>query len=131
MKRLLIATGLLFIAQAPLAAADSLPAARTSSVAEMLQLKQEHQLREQLVGEGRWDEVRKLDEAQQRRQRVSTRQTLTKMNAELARESTSNVPLSGDGDASFCAPGRTVTKLDAMKTKQDPVSTGNDNSNVR
>lgn len=131
MKRLLIATGLLFIAQAPLAAADSLPPARTSSVAEMLQLKQEHQLREQLVREGRWEEVRKLDEAQQRRQKMHTKQTLTKMNAEIARESTSDAPLSGDGDASFCAPGRTVTKLDAMKTKQDSASTGNDSSNVR
>ena len=85
MKRLLIATGLLFIAQAPLAAADSRPPARTSSVAEMLQLKQEHQLRGQLVREGRWDEVRKLDEAQQRRQKMHTKQTLTKMNAEIAR----------------------------------------------
>ncbi len=131
MKPLLVAIGLLFTAQAQLAAADNLPAARTSSVAEMLQLKQEHQLREQLVREGRWDEVRRLDEAQQRRQKIHTKQTLTKMNAELARESTSDAPLSGDGDASFCAPGRTVTKLDAMKTKQDSASTGNDSSNVR
>ena len=37
----------------------------------------------------------------------------------------------GEAIASFCAPGRTVTKLDAMKTKQDSASTGNDSSNVR
>ena len=88
MKRLLIATGLLFIAQAPLAVADSLPPARTSSVAEMLQLKQEHQLRGQLVREGRWEEARKLDEAQQRRKKMAPKQTLPNMNAENACEST-------------------------------------------
>lgn len=131
MKPLLIAISLLFAAQAQLAAADSLPAARTSSVAEMLQLKQEHQLREQLVREGRWDEVRKLDEEQLRRRRMSTRQTLTKMNAELARESVADTPAAGDVGLGFCAPVRAPAMPDAMKNRQDSVSTGSDSSNVR
>ena len=131
MKSLLVAMTLWFTTGAALAGTDSPPAARTSSVAEMLQLKQEHQLRDQLVRDGRWDEVRLLDEARVRRQRVQAKQTLTRMNADLARESTSDTPLGSDGVSSFCAPLGAPARLDALRTKQDSVSTGADTSNVR
>ena len=131
MKSLLVTMTLLFTTGAVLAGTDSPPAARTSSVAEMLQLKQEHQLREQLVREGRWDEVRLLDEERARRQRAQAKQTLIKMNADLARESTSDTPLGSDGVSSFCAPVGAPARLDALRTKQDSVSTGADTSNVR
>jgi hypothetical protein len=55
------------------------------NVAEMLQRRQETQLREQLVKEGRWDEVRKMDEEQIRRQRERQQQVVTQMNEELSR----------------------------------------------
>ena len=42
---------------------DTQVSRNATSVAEMLQLRQEHQLREQLVKAGNWDEVHKLDAA--------------------------------------------------------------------
>lgn len=129
-RPLIVAIGSLFLIEATLATADNPPVARTSSVAAMLQLKQENQLREQLAKEGRWEEVRRLDETQAQRQRLNAKQTLTRMNAEFARESTSDVPLSGDGDGSFCGPVRPMTKLEPMKLKQDAFS-GSDTTNVR
>lgn len=129
-RPLIVAIGFLALIEATFTVADNVPVARTSSVAEMLQLKQEHQLRAQLVKEERWDQVRQLDEAQAQRQRLKAKQTLTRMNAEFARESTSDVPLSGDGDGSFCGPVRPMTRLEPMKLKQDAVS-GSDTGNVR
>ena len=42
---------------------DTQVSQNATSVAEMLHLRQEHQLREQLVEAGNWDEVHKLDAA--------------------------------------------------------------------
>ena len=128
MRSLLVALVLQFTAETALAAADG--PAPASSVAEMLQRKQEHQLREQLAKEGRWDEVRQMDEEKLRRLQVQTKQTLTKLNAELAREGTVETQVNGDGVMSFCAPVRVPTRLEAMKTR-DSFSGGTDTSNVR
>lgn len=130
MRPLLVAIGLLFTVEAALAGTDS-PAGDTSGVAEMLQRKQEHQLREQFAREGRWDEIREMDEEQLRRQQVQTKQTLTRMNAELAREGTVDTPVNGDGVFGFCAPVRAPGKLGAQKIRPDSVSGGTDTSNVR
>lgn len=97
----------------------------------MLQRKHDHQLREQLVKEGRWDEVRAMDNEQLRRQQIQTRQTLTRMNAELARESAGDTPLNGDGVFGVCAPVRAPAKSDAARLRQDSVSTGADTTHVR
>ena len=129
-KLLLIAIALLFTAETTLAGPDSEPS-RTSSVAEMLQRKHEHQLREQLAKEGRWDEIRQMDEEQLRRQQVQTKQTLTKLNADLAREGTVDTAVNGDGVTTFCPPARVPTRLEAQKTKQSTVSGGTDTSSVR
>lgn len=131
MKPILVAIALLFAFEVTAAGMDEPPAARTSSVTEMLQRKQEHQLREELVKEGRWDEVRALDEAQVRRQQVQTKQTLSRMNTELAREGSVDTPVNGDGVTSFCAPVGAAARLPVTKIKRESVSTGSDTRNVR
>lgn len=124
MKRLWIAIACLFsIAATNVAVADSSPSARTSSVAEMLQRKQEHQQRAQLVKEGRLDEVRELDDAQLRRQQVQTKQSLTKLNTELARQGTVTTTVNGDGVVSFCPPASAVTRMESVKNRPASVST--------
>ena len=130
MKLLLIAMVLLFTTETTLAGPDS-PPPRTSSVAEMMQRKQENQLREQLAKVGRWDEIRQMDEEQLRRQQVQTKQTLTRLNVELAREGTVDTAVNGDGVASFCAPVRVPTRLEAQKAKQVMSSGGTDTRSVR
>ncbi len=97
----------------------------------MLQLKQEHQLREQLVKEGRWNEVRDMDDAQLRRQQIETKQTLTRVNTELAREGAVETHTNGDGVFSNCAPVRASERPDSSRIRQDSVSTGGDTSTVR
>jgi hypothetical protein len=130
-KPLLTATVLLVTAGPALADADSPQIATTSSVAEMLQRRQENQLREQLTREGRWAEVRQMDEEKLRRQQVLAKQTLTRINAELAREGTVETQVNGDGVSSFCPPVRVPTRLEALKTKHDQSAGGVDTSNVR
>ena len=130
MRLLLVTLALLFTAEAALAGTDA-PVARTFSVAEMLQRKQEHQLREQLAKEGRWDEIRQMDEEQVRQQQVHTKQTLTRMNAELAREGAVDSPVNGDGVYSFCAPGSAPVKPYMTRIKPESISGGTDSSNVR
>ena len=99
------------------------PAARPSSVAEMLQRKQEHQMRDQLLKEGRVDEVRELDEAQLRRQQLQTKRSLTKLNSELARETTVTATVNGDGVVTFCPPASAVTRMESVKNRPASVST--------
>jgi hypothetical protein len=131
MKPLLVAIVMTFLCEGALADADNTSTARTSSVAEMLQRRQEHQLREQLAKEGRWDEVRQMDDEQLRRQQVQKKQALTKVNAELAREGTVESQVNGDGVYTFCAPLRPPSKLEASKYRSDPASDGTDTSKVR
>ena len=123
MRPILVAAALLFTVEAL--------AAGTGSVADMLQKKQEQQVRAQLVNEGRWDEVRELDAAQLRRQQAQAKQTLSRMNTELAREGSVDTPVNGDGVTSFCAPGAAPGKLPATRIKPESVSTGSDTRNVR
>ena len=105
------------------ASAQTPPGARTSSVAEMLQRKQEHQLRDQLVKEGRVEEVRELDDAQLQRQQVQTKQSLTKLNTELAREGTVTATVNGDGVVTFCPPASAATRMESVKNRPASVST--------
>jgi hypothetical protein len=66
------------------AGGDGTPAIRATSVAEMLQRKQETQLREQLALQGRADAVRELDQAQAKRLEEQKERTLAKINEDLA-----------------------------------------------
>ena len=66
------------------AAPDNVTVRGTSSVADMLQRKQETQMHEQLVREGRWDDVRKLDEAKAQRLQAQRDQVYLRVNAEMA-----------------------------------------------
>jgi hypothetical protein len=60
---ILLATLLLAAAAPGLAASGEVTVNGATSVTEMMQRKQEHQFRERLVAESRWDEVRQLDAA--------------------------------------------------------------------
>ena len=108
---------------AALAAADA-PVSTVPGVAEMLQRRQESQLREQLVKEGRLDEVRRMDEEHLRRQQIQKKQAITRLNAELAREGKVESTMNGDGVVSIC-----VTAPVAAKAKPD--ASGTDTSYVR
>lgn len=55
------------------------------SVAEMLQRRQDSQLREQLLKEGRVDEARRLDAEMARRDQESTYDTVAQLNQNLSR----------------------------------------------
>lgn len=126
MRTILIALAALFASETALAAGETnLPGARTSSVAEMLQRRQEHQLRQQLVKEGRLDEVRELDEAQVRRQQVQTKQSLTRLNSELAREGAIDATINGDGVVSYCPPAASVkSTLTKIKPESSTTNAG-------
>jgi len=89
----------------------------------MLQRRQESQLREQLAREGRWEEVKRMDEEQLRRQLIQKRQNITRLNAELAREGKVDPTASGDGVVSFCGPEGPAsrTKADASATNTSYV----------
>lgn len=78
---------------------------RATSVAEMLLRKQEAQLREQLANQGRWDAVRELDRAQAQRLEAQKKQTLTKINGELAASAPVDTP-SIDSMGTLCTPVR-------------------------
>jgi hypothetical protein len=107
---------------AALAATDP-PVTSAGGVAEMLQRRQESQLREQLAREGRWEEVKRMDEEQLRRQLIQKRQNITRLNAELAREGKVDPTVSGDGVVSFCGPERPASraKADASATNTSYV----------
>jgi hypothetical protein len=107
---------------AALAATDP-PVTSAGAVAEMLQRRQESQLREQLAREGRWEEVKRMDEEQLRRQLIQKRQNITRLNAELAREGKVDPTVSGDGVVSRCGPEGQASraKADASATNTSYV----------
>ena len=107
---------------AALAATDP-PVTSPGGVAEMLQRRQESQLREQLAREGRWEDVKRMDEEQLRRQLIQKKQNITRLNAELAREGKVDPPVSGDGVVSLCGPEGPAsrTKADASATNTSYV----------
>lgn len=122
MRMLLGALALLMLQ--PALAATETPASSAPDVAEMLQRRHASQLREQFAKESRWDEIRRLDEEQVRRQQVSRKQTITRLNAELAREGSVDTAVNGDGVFSICAPVRVPAKVKAD-------ANGTDTSSVR
>ena len=90
------------------------------------------ELREQLAKEGRWDEVRRMDEEQVRRQQIQKKQTIIKLNAELAREGSVDTPTSGDGVFTICGPLRSPARADAARAaKAKSDASGTDTSYVR
>lgn len=76
-----------------------------TTVADMLQRKQEAQLRDQLIRQGRWDEVRELEETQARRNQAQVKMSLTKINGTLAANTPIDTP-AVDGMGTLCAPMR-------------------------
>lgn len=119
MRRLTIALVLTCSFEVTLAAAGELPASAAPDVAEMLQRRQQSQLREQLVKEGRWDEVRRMDEVQLRRQQDLKKQTITRLNAELAHEGVVDTPTNGDGVFTICGPQRSPAKISSEPNGAD------------
>lgn len=94
---------LLCVAPCVQAAPDSVTVRSTSGVADMLQRKQETQLHEQLVREGRWDDVKKLDEARAQRTQAQRDQIYLRANAEIAHGSGTDGPQI-DARATDCDP---------------------------
>ena len=84
----------MFVSASAVAHADgnAPPAKAASSVAEMLQKKQESRLRDQFVKEGRWDDVRTLEEAQARRERERQQKIVAQVNDDLARSARAETP---------------------------------------
>ena len=109
MRPILIAAALLLAAFSVPVVADSAPAPGASSVAEMLQRKQEHQLREQLAKEGRWEEIRQMDEEQAQHQQIQKGQALNKVNEALARKDGADTAAGGAGN--LCDPNYTAANL--------------------
>jgi len=73
------------LGMAALAIADDTPiASGATSVGEMLELKREHQLRDQLAQSGRWDEVRKLDAADSVRAKARREKIYEQVNSQLS-----------------------------------------------
>ena len=131
LRTFLFALALSCSIEAALAAEDP-PIEAAPGVAEMLQRRQESQLREQLAKEGRWDEVRRMDEEQVRRQQIQKKQTIIKLNAELAREGSVDTPTSGDGVFTICGPLRSPARADAARAaKAKSDASGTDTSYVR
>jgi hypothetical protein len=85
---LLIAAALAMASASGIAATEAVGANNgATSVAEMMQRKQDHQLRAQLVTEGRGNEVWQLDEDNARRMREKTEDRYTTVNKVLSRSS--------------------------------------------
>jgi len=91
MRLILLAAVLSLIAAGAQAGDDG---AGAPSVADMLQRKHEHELRAELVAQGRWDEVRKLDEESTRRLRERQEQSYDKLNQQLLRSGNVDGPVS-------------------------------------
>lgn len=94
MRPILVAAALLLAASGALAGGDNMSAPGAPSVAEMLQRKQEHQLRGQLAKEGRWDEIRQMDQDQARRLHEQQEKIYMKENGRLSRSGTVEGPVS-------------------------------------
>ena len=90
MRLILLAAGLSLIAAGAQAGDDG---AGAPSVADMLQRKHEHEWRAELVAQGRWDEVRKLDEENARRLRERQEQSYDKLNQQLLRSGNVDGPV--------------------------------------
>ena len=105
-----MATAFWLAASGVQAGGDNPSALRATSVAEMLQSRQEAQLREQLAQQGRWDEVRELDQAQAQRLAAHKKQTLTKINGQLAAVTPIDTPAL-DSMGTLCAPMRAATPI--------------------
>ena len=121
MGPILIAAALLLTAASVQAGGDNTPAMRANSVAELMQRKQELLLREQLAKEGRWDEIRQMDEEQARRLQAHRNQSLKKLNEELAREGPVDAPAGGGVGSLLCDPVRTPGK---QQVRKEPEADG-------
>jgi hypothetical protein len=106
---ILVAVALSLAAAGAQGAGSTTGGSGASSVADMLQRKQESELRVQLVREGRSEEVRTLDEAKAQQLQTRREQVYLHVNAQLARgTSAEKWPLT-DARALECEPdGRTV-----------------------
>ena len=102
---LLAATALWLVVPGVQAGGENLSVPHATSVAEMLQSREEARLREQLAKEGRWDEVRELDRAQAKRLEAHKKQSLTKINGQLAATAPVDTPAI-DSMGTLCAPLR-------------------------
>jgi hypothetical protein len=103
----LLVAAVLLTASAPGLTATAEPAAAhgATSVTEMLQRKHEHQLRAQLIAEGRWDEVRQLDTQHAMRMGEERENRYSKVNETLGHGS--NAKGSGEGQLlNQCDPGK-------------------------
>jgi hypothetical protein len=102
-------------------AAPATPAADegvgATSVAEMLQRRQESRLREQLIKEGRWNELRDLDTAQAQRLQIQKEQSLARVNEDLAVSSAVGAPTM-DAMGTMCGPPGATTGAAAQGTMQ-------------
>ena len=105
--RLILAAALLLAASGVQAGGEG---PRAASVAEMLQRKQEQQLREQLAREGRWKEIREIDEERVRQSQVQKKQSFTKINDDLARDGGVDTPVI-DAMGTLCAPAAVPARL--------------------
>ena len=103
------------------AAGENMSVPHATSVAEMLQSKEEARLREQLVKEGRWDEVRELDRAQAKRLEVHKKQSLTKINGKLAATAPSDTPAI-DSMGTLCTPLRAGVTTSAKAFGPGPAA---------
>lgn len=84
---------MLMAGAAPLALADDLPTTKaqgSSGVAQMLQRRQETQLRQQLLREGRTDEIHQLDESVARRDRERKAAVVERLNQAIAQTTRGN-----------------------------------------
>ncbi len=90
---LLVAAALLTTSAPALAAAMEVTVNNSdTSVAEMMQSKQERQLRAQFVADGNWNEVRQLDEGKAARTREKQGNRYTKANEALGRTGSAKGP---------------------------------------
>lgn len=78
----ILVAALLVTLSGPAAAAPEADNGATS-VSEMMQRKHEHQMRAQLVAEGRWDQVRQMDEESAERLREKSDDRYTRTNEAL------------------------------------------------
>jgi len=87
-QSLLVAAVLAAASAAAAAGADGTTATHgATSVTEMMQHKHEHQLRDELAADGRWDQVRQLDAENASELREEQQEQLVKANAALAHAS--------------------------------------------
>jgi hypothetical protein len=64
--------------------AEDQPVVKPTTVAEMMQKRHENQVREQLLSQGRFDEVRRIDEERSRQQHERQEKIVAQMNEALA-----------------------------------------------